>query len=74
MGSDFRDVNNDGLPDIWHTAVEHQTFPLYLNQGKRQFLDATATSGLAQLTNHRECAKLWGRLVSGDEMDNQAGI
>src|ERR1035441_6968683 len=21
MGSDFRDVNNDGLPDIWHTAV-----------------------------------------------------
>ncbi len=27
MGSDFRDVNNDGLPDIWHTAVEHQRFP-----------------------------------------------
>jgi len=21
MGSDFRDVNNDGLPDIWHTAA-----------------------------------------------------
>jgi hypothetical protein len=52
MGSDFRDVNNDGLPDIWHTAVEHQTFPLYLNLGKGQFVDATATSGLAQLTNH----------------------
>ena len=27
MGSDFRDVNNDGLPDIWHTAVEFETFP-----------------------------------------------
>ena len=27
MGSDFRDVNNDGLPDIWYTAVEHQIFP-----------------------------------------------
>jgi hypothetical protein len=33
MGSDFRDVNNDGLPDIWHTAVEHETFPLYINRG-----------------------------------------
>jgi hypothetical protein len=32
--------------------VEHQTFPLYLNLGKGQFVDATATSGLAQLTNH----------------------
>src|SRR5216684_3988369 len=21
MGADFRDVNNDGLPDIWHTSV-----------------------------------------------------
>jgi len=51
MGSDFRDLNNDGLPDVWHTAVEHETFPLYLNAGKGQFVDATATSGLAQLTN-----------------------
>ena len=34
MGSDFRDVNNDGLPDIWHTAVEHEGFPLWLNRAK----------------------------------------
>jgi len=51
MGSDFRDVNNDGLPDIWHTAVEHEDFPLYLNQGGGQFMDATIPSGLGQLTN-----------------------
>ena len=51
MGSDFRDVNNDGLPDIWHTAVEHEDFPLYVNQGGGSFVDATFSSGLGQLTN-----------------------
>src|SRR5271157_6650792 len=24
MGADFRDVNNDGRPDIWYTTVEHE--------------------------------------------------
>ena len=51
MGSDFKDINNDGLPDIWHTAVEHEDFPLYLNQGSGLFVDATVPSGLGQLTN-----------------------
>lgn len=51
MGSDFRDVNNDGRPDVWHTAVEHEDFPLYLNEGGRGFLDATVPSGLGRLTN-----------------------
>jgi hypothetical protein len=50
MGSDFRDVNNDGLPDIWHTAVEHETFPLYINRGKGSFVDMTVASGLARPT------------------------
>ena len=44
MGSDFRDVNNDGLPDIWHTAVEHETFPLYINRGGGNF--SNMNSGL----------------------------
>ena len=50
MGSDFRDVNNDGQPDIWHTAIEHETFPLYLNRGGHNFFDVTASSGLARTT------------------------
>jgi enediyne biosynthesis protein E4 len=45
MGSDFRDVNNDGWADIWHTAVEHETFPLYINQQNGNF--ANKGSGLA---------------------------
>jgi enediyne biosynthesis protein E4 len=47
MGSDFRDVNNDGRPDIWYTAVEHETFPLLINQGNGEFDDLTHASGLA---------------------------
>jgi enediyne biosynthesis protein E4 len=50
MGADFRDVNNDGLPDIWHTAIENETFPLYLNAGKGQFTEVTGRSGVAQHT------------------------
>jgi len=51
MGSDFRDVNNDGLPDIWHTAVEFETFPLYANRGHGDFADLTVRSGLAERTS-----------------------
>jgi enediyne biosynthesis protein E4 len=46
MGSDFRDVNNDGRPDIWYTAVEHESFPLLINQGGGEFDDLTQASGL----------------------------
>jgi hypothetical protein len=50
MGSDFRDLNNDGRPDIWHTAVEHETFPIYQNSGDGDFLDITFRSGIGQPT------------------------
>ena len=46
MGSDFRDVNNDGLPDIWYTAVEHETFPMLMNQGGGAFVDQSSANGL----------------------------
>jgi enediyne biosynthesis protein E4 len=46
MGSDFRDVNNDGLADIWYTAVEHQSFPLLINEKHGDFEDKTIASGL----------------------------
>ncbi len=46
MGSDFKDVNNDGKPAIWHTAVEHETFPLYVQRSKGEFVDLTVASGL----------------------------
>jgi hypothetical protein len=48
MGSDFKDVKNDGRPAIWHTAVEHESFPLYMQRSKGEFVDMTVAAGLAK--------------------------
>ena len=53
MGVDFRDYDNDGLPDIHVTALDRQTFPLFRNSGDGLFEDATALSGLHGLTVSR---------------------
>ena len=50
MGADFRDLNNDGVPDIFHTAMFGDTFSLYANEGKGQFSDVTTSSGLTSGT------------------------
>lgn len=50
MGVDFRDLNNDGLPDIWHTAIENETFPLLINEGKGTFRNTSRESQIANLT------------------------
>ena len=46
MGADFRDLFNDGRPSLWVTAIEKETFPLFVNIGRGQFADKTAASGL----------------------------
>jgi hypothetical protein len=53
MGVDFRDVNNDGYPDIAFIALNNQTFPLFLNTGKASFREVTAESGLRALTMNK---------------------
>lgn len=51
MGSDFRDIDNDGRPDIFLVALQNEAFPLFVNTEKRFFVDASAANGLAQQTN-----------------------
>ncbi len=46
MGVDFKDVDNDGRPDIWHTAVENESFPLFQNVGDGQFVEKTLEAHL----------------------------
>lgn len=51
MGVDFRDLNNDGRPDLVVVALENETFPVYQNDGKGGFLDVTVRSGMTALSN-----------------------
>jgi hypothetical protein len=51
MGTDFRDYNNDGLPDITIAALAGETFPLFRNEGKGQFRDASYMSKVGVLSN-----------------------
>ena len=41
MGAEFKDYDNDGRPDIFVTALAGETFPLFRNAGKGNFIDAT---------------------------------
>jgi hypothetical protein len=50
MGADFRDIDNDGRPDILETAMFGEGFPLYKNIGEGEFRDVASSAGLASLT------------------------
>ena len=51
MGTDFRDIDNDGRPDIFHTAMYGDSFPLYRNLGNGQFEDVTDRTGITAMTS-----------------------
>jgi enediyne biosynthesis protein E4 len=53
MGVDFRDYDNDGLPDVIVSALEGETYPLFRNRGKGFFADGTWASGLGAETVKR---------------------
>jgi hypothetical protein len=50
MGVDFRDLDNDGYPDIFIVALDGETFPLYKNTGKGSFTEVTRESGMTRMT------------------------
>jgi enediyne biosynthesis protein E4 len=50
MGVDFRDMDNDGRPDLFLTAIAHETYPLYRNLGKGLFSDFTYRSRVGAAT------------------------
>ncbi len=51
MGADFRDYDNDGLPDVVVTALINDSYQLFRNLGPPTFFDDyTIRSGLKQAT------------------------
>jgi enediyne biosynthesis protein E4 len=51
MGVDAKDVDNDGRPDIFETAMVTETMPFYHNAGNNSFEERTYLSGLAAMTS-----------------------
>ena len=51
MGCDFRDLNNDGYPDIALSALQLETFPIYQNVAGKSFDEITARSGMTLLSD-----------------------
>ena len=50
MGVDFRDLDNDGYPDIALLALDGETFPIFRNTGHGEFIDFTRASGIGLLS------------------------
>ena len=50
MGAEFKDYDNDGLPDLFFTALAGETYPLLRNAGKGGFLDASLKSHMGALS------------------------
>jgi tetratricopeptide (TPR) repeat protein len=53
MGADFRDYDNDGLPDLVVTALAGEGFSIFRNQGRGMFRDATYPSRMGLLSATR---------------------
>ena len=49
MGLDFRDLDNDGYPDIVTVALNNETFPVFRNMGGQGFEEITYPSGMREL-------------------------
>ena len=71
MGTDFRDIDNDGKPDIFHSAMYGDTFPLYRNLGNGQFEDVTDKAGLAAMTTR---STAWGTGIFDFDNDGNKDI
>lgn len=71
MGTDFRDYDNDGRPDVVVTALAGESFPLYRNLGKGQFQESTAQARLAPLVARRSG---WGVVLADFDNDGKKDL
>src|SRR5581483_6904370 len=65
MGVDFRDLNNDGYPDISFAALIGQSFPMFQNTGKGDFREITSQNGM-----HEASMQMSGYGLGSYDFDN----
>ena len=65
MGVDFRDMNDDGRPDVVITALGGESFPLFINAGNGFFTASNYQLGIGFLTRRMSG---WG--VGAFDFDN----
>ena len=71
MGTDFRDIDNDGRPDIFLTAMYGDSFPLYRDLGEGQFEDVTDATGIFAMTTRFTA---WGTGIFDFDNDGNKDI
>jgi enediyne biosynthesis protein E4 len=71
MGADFRDIDDDGRPDIFETAMFGEGFPLYRNLKDGQFQDVSGAAGLTTLTGR---STAWGTGIFDFDNDGRKDL
>lgn len=66
MGTDFRDYDNDGWPDIVTVGLTGETFPVFHNEKNGTFRDATYSSKIGPLSIRRSG---WGAVWADFDND-----
>ncbi|HXI38744.1 MAG TPA: CRTAC1 family protein [Bryobacteraceae bacterium] len=65
MGVDFRDLDNDGWPDVLIAALQGETFLLFFNSGKSFFTESSYQAGVGYASR-----QMSGWSVGGYDFDN----
>ncbi len=71
MGTDSRDIDDDGKPDIFQTAMFGEGYPVYRNLGNGEFLDMSGASRLAAQTTR---VTAWGAGVFDFDNDGRKDL
>lgn len=71
MGADFRDLDDDGKPDIFQTSMFGDSFQLYHNVGEGQFQDISAASSLTLFSSRLTA---WGTGIFDFDNDGRKDL
>ncbi len=71
MGVSLGDFNADGRPDLWVTNFEKESFALYRNEGRFQFLSVSQSTGISRVGSKYVG---WGTAFSDFDLDGDEDL